>query len=119
MSRAEFVRRILAIARRRGDIPLYGSDTWEALDLDDPRRFAAVVAAAECWRRDGEPDAIAARIDQELADIDLYVRYRLSEASRDVSRGYVYDGRPSWRELQRRRAEQLGVEVEAYGSVVN
>nr|MDT0665894.1 hypothetical protein [Micromonospora sp. DSM 115978] len=35
-----------------GPIPAYGSPEWSALPAGDPRRGAAVIVAAECWRRD-------------------------------------------------------------------
>jgi len=53
-----------------------GSPEWEELPAADPRRFAAVVRAAEAWRRDGTPEAIAARLRAELDDADLLKRHR-------------------------------------------
>ncbi|PSK99756.1 hypothetical protein CLV30_11759 [Haloactinopolyspora alba] len=114
MTTVEFATRLLELGRARGPVPRYGSSEWEALGPTDPRRFAAVVAAAECWRRDSEPEAIAARLRAELAEADLYVRYRLAEASRDVAGAYseLVDERGqvvSYAELVRRRADLLGV----------
>ncbi|WP_053205856.1 hypothetical protein [Jiangella muralis] len=98
-----------------GELPVYGSPDFEALPPDDPRRVASCVRAAECWRLDGTDDAIRARLAEEFETNDLLVRYRISEASRDVSADYEYDNRPSWAELQRRRAELLQVPVDQYG----
>jgi hypothetical protein len=84
VTRQEFVTRLLDLGRRHGDIPVYGADDWEALDNLDPRRFASVVRAAECWRVDGTDDAIRGRLLDELADADLYTRWRVREAGLDV-----------------------------------
>jgi hypothetical protein len=80
VNRAEFVARLLALGRRRGPLPLYGSPEWEALDRLEPRRFAAVVVAAECWRTEGTDDAIRARLLDELAVADLLARWRVRMA---------------------------------------
>ena len=53
MRTADFHRRLIELGRRHGEIPRYGTPEWEALPSGDPRLFAAVVIAAECWRRDG------------------------------------------------------------------
>ncbi|HET6753777.1 MAG TPA: hypothetical protein VFH23_07480 [Jiangellaceae bacterium] len=84
MLRREFVRRLLALGESVGPLPLYGSDEWEQLPADDPRRFASVVRAAEAWRRDGEPDAIRARLLDELDVCDLLARWRVRMAGHDV-----------------------------------
>jgi hypothetical protein len=80
LTRAEFVTRLLDLGRRYGDIPIYGSDEWDQLVPADPRRFASVVRAAECWRLDGEPEAVRRR----LAEDDWLVRYRIRQAGLDV-----------------------------------
>jgi Protein of unknown function (DUF2742) len=80
MTREEFVNRLLDLGRRHGDIPIYGSNEWEALDRDDPRRFASVVRAAEAWRLDGEPEAVRRRLEED----DWLVRYRIRQAGLDV-----------------------------------
>lgn len=38
------------IAKAGESFPAYGSPEWVALDDRDPRKVAACVAAAECWR---------------------------------------------------------------------
>ncbi|MFE8011474.1 hypothetical protein ACFU3O_01900 [Streptomyces antibioticus] len=40
------------------DFPTYGSPEWRALHPDDPRRFAAVIDAAECWRKYGDEEGL-------------------------------------------------------------
>lgn len=47
-------------------VPPYGSLAWSQLPPNDPRRFAAVVEAAERWRRQAAEEQ---RLDQ-LADED-------------------------------------------------
>ena len=84
LTRAEFVGRLLDLGHSCGDVPIYGSDEWEQLDAVDPRRFASVVRAAECWRSEGEPDAVRARLKQELAESDRLVIARLGSAHDDV-----------------------------------
>ncbi|MGV9875294.1 hypothetical protein ACWDUG_21605 [Streptomyces cellulosae] len=40
------------------DFPPYGSPAWYALHPDDPSRFAAVIDAAEKWRKYGDEEAL-------------------------------------------------------------
>ncbi|AWT47580.1 DUF2742 domain-containing protein [Streptomyces actuosus] len=40
------------------DFPPYGSPAWVALHPDDPRRFAAVIDAAEKWRKYGDEEGL-------------------------------------------------------------
>lgn len=35
----------------RGEYDDYGSDSWKALDIEDPRKLAGLVAFAELWRK--------------------------------------------------------------------
>jgi Protein of unknown function (DUF2742) len=84
LSRAEFVRRLLELGWRHGELPIYGSPQWEALAVDDPRRFASVVRAAEAWRLDGTDEAIRARLLDELEVADLLARWRVRMAGLDV-----------------------------------
>ena len=44
--------------------PRYGSESWLALDLDNPAKLAAVVVAAEAWATDG--DNIEERLRAEV-----------------------------------------------------
>jgi hypothetical protein len=56
----------LADGARDWNVPPYGSLAWSQLPANDPRRFAAVVEAAERWRRQ---EVEAERLEQ-LADED-------------------------------------------------
>jgi hypothetical protein len=94
--RREFVETRLKLGRSCGEIPVYGSDEWEALDAADPRRFAAVVVAAECWRREGEPDAIEARLRHELAEADWLAAWRLRRMSGDLSEAEDWSAIAAW-----------------------
>ena len=83
MTRQEFVTRLLDLGRRHGEIPVYHSDDWESLDDLDPRRYASVVRAAECWRLDGEEEAVKRRLQED----DWLVRYRIRQAGLDIHGG--------------------------------
>jgi hypothetical protein len=96
VTRVEFVEKLLDLGRSCGEIPVYGSDEWEALDHTDPRRFAAVTVAAECWRREGEPDAIEARLRHELAEADWLAAWRLRRLSGDLSEAEDWSAIASW-----------------------
>ena len=95
MNTAEFHHRLVDLGRRRGPVPRYGSPEWEALPTGDPRVFAAVVAAAESWRRDGTDEAIAARLRQELDESDRLLLARQFGAASDVH--------AAWMELPERK----------------
>lgn len=56
------------------EFPQYGSKQWRELPVDDPRRLAAVLDAAECWRKYG-PDLI-----EDLNDV-LRARPPISSGS--------------------------------------
>lgn len=45
-------------------LPIYGSEAWTVLPLNDPARIAACVVAAECWAREG--DELPERLAREL-----------------------------------------------------
>lgn len=53
--------------------PTYGSEEWNALALDDPRRLAACVAAAEIYTRDRFDDSDE-WVRRELAILSLDLR---------------------------------------------
>jgi hypothetical protein len=67
-----------------GDVPLLDSPEWAALPPLDLRKAAAVARAALAWHADGRPDTIRERMTQDLADIDLYTKWRVREAGLDV-----------------------------------
>jgi hypothetical protein len=71
--------RLVREARLRyGEPPQYGSPAFLALDQDDPLRLAALVVAAEAWRREHTPEVFA----QRLAD-ELVARQQVDGAARD------------------------------------
>lgn len=78
--------RTIQLARRHGTIPRYGSLTWQALPAHDPLRYAAIVVAAECWRRDTTDQAIRHRLATELADARALALALVRDANRDLSR---------------------------------
>lgn len=84
MNTEQFVNRLLQLGWRHGDLPIYGSPEWEALDNIDPRRFASVVRAAEAWRRDSTDQALKTRLKAELEEADLLIRWRIRTAGLDV-----------------------------------
>jgi len=47
--------------------PVYGSAEWALLPSTDPRRIAAVIEAAERWRRYGDPEDVAAWLAEVAA----------------------------------------------------
>lgn len=99
----------LAAARTTGQRPpAYGSPAWAALPDEHPGKQAAVLHAAECWRRYWQPDITALRAD--AAERDL--RARLREMSWDLSAGRDWRRAataPSYAELERRRDQPPAV----------
>lgn len=96
------LRRVLLTGR--GLPPAYGSRQWAALPADDPQRWAAVLLAAECWRRYWTPDMRALRADAA----ERALRARLRQMSWDLAAGLDWRRQaraPSYAELQRRRAQ--------------
>lgn len=65
--------------------PCFGSASWARLAVDDPRRFAAVLVAAESWRHYCHRANVAADAAEHLDAQDRAVIRRLSEAAWDVS----------------------------------
>ncbi len=102
-----------------GDVPIYGSDEWHELPDEDPRRVASCVRSAERYRRDNEPEAIAAQLRQEMAEHDYLVRMRVAEASRDVHAAFteLSDAAkfgPRWAERKRIECEHLQITEDRY-----
>ncbi|SOD63667.1 hypothetical protein SAMN06297387_11220 [Streptomyces zhaozhouensis] len=65
------VTRLLAELPEGAGLPEYGSPEWLRLAGEDPRRAAALIVAAEAWRRHVDDQA---RLD-ELAESDLHAWY--------------------------------------------
>ena len=90
-------------ARELGPLPLYGSDQWAALAARDPRRWGAVIRAAEAWRDYCSPERI--KLDLQ-AEENEFVR-RTKAASVDVSLATDWAAlasEPTYAELVRRRS---------------
>lgn len=93
-------------------VPSYNSDGWTELPDDDPRRWIAILTAAEAWRRDSNPHRLAVRLELDLesaarADADAHEQWR------DVA-GLVRAGARSPRHqqlVQRRRTPTGGRDV--------
>jgi hypothetical protein len=66
-------------------VPLYRSPEFDALDPDDTLRWQSTIRAADAWWAEGQPNAIRARLLDELADDDALVRWRLRHMSWDLS----------------------------------
>lgn len=92
------------IANGGPDVPEYGSDAWNALDDNDPRRVAATVAAAEAWRHANDPAVLADRLHLELA-AGRHAAALEAEAAAELARRAVAEpvadraGRPTLAEL--------------------
>lgn len=94
--------------------PTYGSSAWLELPGGDPRRPAALITAAEQWRR---LEAERARLDQ-LAEDDpdawfAEVTAEADNAARRLARRLELSRRPTVAELERRRTHREPREVVA------
>lgn len=92
--------------------PEYGTDEWAALDENDPaqrdQKIAAIVQAAENWRRYWTYDAWYQRLQNELRHRDQDVLYRLRETSWDISThgGWAHLAtEPTMADIMARRAD--------------
>jgi hypothetical protein len=79
-------RRLIGRVPNGTVVPRYGSDEWDALPDQDPRRAAAIMVAAEAWRDYLSPERIAQDLLDEMADRDRELSRRVRDASWDVSR---------------------------------
>ncbi len=80
----------------------YGIEQWHDLEPTDPRRLAALVLAAECWREHCDPVNIALELLDELRE----GRREQRRTSWDVCGAADWAAvasRPTVAELQRRR----------------
>ena len=66
------------------DIPIYRSAAFAALPPDDPRRWASMRRAADCWWAEGQPAVIRSRLLDEFEVADLLARWRVRAAGDDV-----------------------------------
>lgn len=98
------VERLRAVA---GTLPLYGSPEWDALADRDPRRWASVIVAAECWRDHRSPGRVSLDMRRVLAEAETLHIARLKDAAVDVSQAADWAaiaGNPTHAELVRRRS---------------
>lgn len=109
MTPEQFVGRLLRLAAPLGTVPIYGTTEWQALERSDPRRFASVARAAECWRLDGRPEAVAARLKAELREQNDLAVWRWRQVSYDLAGaldwGDLAEVVTPLAELKRRRGE--------------
>jgi hypothetical protein len=47
-------------------VPSYGTEQWALLDTRDPRWWAALVVAAECWRKAGTEEELGRQFADEV-----------------------------------------------------
>jgi hypothetical protein len=99
---------LLRDARHAGPLPAAGSTAWQALPTTDPRKLAAVIAAALAWLEESTPHAIATRAAADLDQIDAAILARQKAVSAAVSSALadapaICYG-PSYLELALRRA---------------
>ena len=88
------------------EIPLYGSPEFDATD-DATLRAASAFRAAAAWRLYRSPDVVAADLRRQLAEEDEATWRRIRSVSADVCEARDWRAaslRPSFRELQERRA---------------
>jgi hypothetical protein len=98
---------LIRAATAHGPLPLYGDPEWQQLEPTDPRRWAAVIVAAEAWRDHRSAERIAVELRRELDDIDMAVISRLKEAAVDVASATDWTARasaPTHIDLERRRS---------------
>lgn len=58
---------LIAAAADAGPLPRYGDIAWQCLPNEDPRYLAAVLVAAESWRRHCDPAQISRELEDELS----------------------------------------------------
>ena len=95
----------------KAQLPKYGSTAWQRLRGDDPMKAAAVITAAEMWRRYGDEEALVAWFrDASRSRDPLASRRTLSELNAlaepkparlvQATDGWppvAVPGRPGWR----------------------
>ncbi|MFF0623592.1 hypothetical protein [Streptomyces sp. NPDC004296] len=67
-----------------GDFPAYGSPQWCVLPLESPARLAAVVDAAEAWRRHASEQARLEALQE--SDPDAWFREVTADANSEAQR---------------------------------
>lgn len=97
-----WARALIEAGEVLGPLPTYGSRLWLQLGHRDPRRVAACVRAAECWRLDGErlPERLAEEAAHARAARDAEEAAAFAEMAERVRRTA---NTPTHAELDRRR----------------
>lgn len=99
-------RQLLSKVPPGAEVPLYGSPEFDACD-DVTIRAASVVRAAAAWRLHCSPEQVADDLLEQMAEQEREIQRRVREASWDVAGAadwVALAARPSFAELQRRRA---------------
>lgn len=110
-----WARERIAAGRAVGELPAYGSPAWHELAEEDPRKLAAALAAAECWRIEGE--TLTERLARELAEAraaaqaeqDAKLTAHGARVAENAA-GLVLGRRAGAAELARRRGEPAAAE---------
>lgn len=93
---------LIEAGEKLGPIPAYGGPIWHRLDARDPRRVAACVRAAECWRLDGE--RLPERLREEVAQLRAAREAEEAAAFTDMAAGVRRHAKqPTYQEMEERR----------------
>lgn len=89
-----------------GELPLYGTRAWRELPADDPRRVAAILTAAEQWRR----ERVEAYWLDQLAEEDpeawwIAITEEAETEARRTLRRLQVSRLPKFEEIRARRAQ--------------
>lgn len=89
------------------EYPVYGSPAWAALRAADPRRAAAIIEAAELWRRQQAREAWLDRLLDEAPEewFRIVTADADAEAGRQL-RALRLSAQPTAAELAARRAQR-------------
>lgn len=68
-----------------GPLPRYGDSLWRSLPWGDKRKGAALVVAAEAWRRHCSTRQVAEDLIEHLVEQDREINRRLRETSWSVA----------------------------------
>lgn len=93
-------------------VPDYGTPSWARLDARNPLRSAAVITAAELWRRQ---ETEKARLEELYgSDPEAWFREITAKADAAAARlGRSLASAPTWEECRRRRAPRPTAPVRA------
>ena len=107
-STGRWAAQIISEARAAGPLARYGTPAFHADVRTCPARaLASVLVFAEAWRDHCSPERVAEDMRRQLADEDAATWQRIRSTSADVCEARdwrVASLRPSFRELQERRA---------------